>query len=115
MVAQPGWAAAGCAAVSPLASAAAKMMDREWVQQAIVKAEQKVKLQDEILARSTDDKARRLAQIERDKLGGTLDLLEEQFRKARPVSKGGQGPKTRAFQQNRLRPDGEEIQNALIK
>jgi hypothetical protein len=91
---------------------ASKMMDREWVQQAIVKAEQKAKLQDEILARSTNEKARRLAQIERDKLDGALELLEEQFRKARPVKTGGQGPKTRNFQRNMLAPE-QEVQNAL--
>jgi hypothetical protein len=91
---------------------ASKMMDREWVQQAIVKAEQKAKLQDEILARSTNEKARRLAQIERDKLDGALELLEEQYRKARPVKTGGQGPKTRNFQRNMLAPE-QEIQNAL--
>jgi len=91
---------------------ASKMMDREWVQQAIVKAEQKAKLQDEILARSNNEKARRLAQIERDKLEGTLELLEEQFRKARPVKTGGQGPKTRNFQRNMLAPE-QEVQNAL--
>ena len=91
---------------------ASKMMDREWVQQAIVKAEQKAKLQDEILARSTNEKARRLAQIERDKLDGALELLEEQYRKARPVKTGGQGPKTRNFQRNMLAPE-QEVQNAL--
>jgi hypothetical protein len=93
---------------------ASKMMDREWVQQAIVKAEQKAKLQDEILARSTNEKARRLAQIERDKLEGALELLEEQYRKARPVKTGGQGPKTRSFQRNMLAPE-QEIQNALAE
>jgi hypothetical protein len=93
---------------------ASKMMDREWVQQAIIKAEQKAKLQDEIIARSTNEKARRLAQIERDKLDGALELLEEQFRKARPVSRGGQGPKTRNFQRNMLAPE-QEVQNALAE
>jgi hypothetical protein len=93
---------------------AAKMMDREWVQQAIIKAEQKAKLQDEIIARSTNEKARRLAQIERDKLDGALELLEEQFRKARPVKTGGQGPKTRNFQRNMLAPE-QEVQNALAE
>lgn len=92
-----------------------KMMDREWLQEAIVKAKQKAKLQDEIIARSDSDKARRLAEIEREKLTGSLETLEEQFRKSRPVQRGGQGPKTRAFQRNMLRPDGEEIQNALVK
>jgi hypothetical protein len=92
-----------------------KMMDRQWLQEAIDKAKQKAKLQDEIIARSDSDKARRLAEIEREKLQGNLETLEEQFRKSRPAQKGGQGPKTRAHQQNMLRPDGEEIQNALVK
>jgi hypothetical protein len=92
-----------------------KMMDRAWLQEAIVKAKQKAKLQDEIVARSATERARQLAMIEREKLSGALETLEEQFRKSRPVQKGGQGPKTRAHQQNMLRPDDGEIQNALVK
>ena len=92
-----------------------KMMDRQWLQETIDKIKQKTKLQDEIIARSDSNKARRLAEIEREKLQGNLETLEEQFRKSRPVQKGGQGPKTRAFQQNMLRPDDGEIQNALVK
>lgn len=94
---------------------AAKMMDREWVQQAIDKATQMAKMQDEAIARSTNERARQLAMIEREKLQGSLEILEEQFRKARPVKTGDQGPKTRAFQRNMLRPEGEDIQNALVK
>jgi hypothetical protein len=94
---------------------AAKMMDREWVQDAITKAKQKAKMQDEVIARSDNARMRQLAMIEREKLNGTLEMLEEQFRKARPVKTGGQGPKTRAFQRNMLRPDDGEIQNALVK
>lgn len=90
-----------------------KMMDREWLQEAIVKAKQKAQMQAEIAARATSEKTRRLAEIEREKLKGALETLEEQFRKSRPVQRGGQGPKTRAFQRNMLRLDGEEIQNAL--
>jgi hypothetical protein len=93
---------------------AAKMMDREWLQEAIVKAEQKARMQDEILARSSNERMRQLAMIEREKLQGTLETLEEQYRKARPVKTGGQGPKTRAFQRNMLTPE-QEIQNALVK
>ncbi len=94
---------------------ATKMMDREWVQQVIDKAKQMAKMQDEAIARSTNERARQLAMIEREKLQGSLEMLEEQFRKARPVKTGGQGPKTRAFQRNMLRPEGDEIQNALVK
>jgi hypothetical protein len=94
---------------------ATKMMDREWVQQAIDKATQMAKMQDEAIARSTNERARQLAMIEREKLQGSLEMLEEQYRKARPVKTGGQGPKTRAFQRNMLRPEGDDIQNALVK
>lgn len=94
---------------------ATKMMDREWVQQAIDKAKQMAKMQDEAIARSTNERARQLAMIEREKLQGSLEMLEEQFRKARPVKTGGQGPKTRAHQRNMLRPEGDDIQNALVK
>jgi hypothetical protein len=93
---------------------AEKMMDRQWLQDAIVKAEQKAKLQDQIIARANNERARQAAMIEREKLTDALETLEEQFRKARPVSTGGQGPKTRAFQRNMLTPE-QEIQNALSR
>jgi hypothetical protein len=93
---------------------ASKMMDREWIKQAIDKATQMAKMQDEAIARSTNERARQLAMVEREKLQGSLEMLEEQYRKARPVKSGGQGPKTRAFQRNMLTPE-QEIQNALAK
>lgn len=94
---------------------ASKIMDRVWLQETIDKIKQKAQMQADIAARATNERQRQIAQMEREKLNGALETLEEQFRKSRPVQKGGQGPKTRAFQQNRLRPDGEEIQNALVK
>jgi hypothetical protein len=93
---------------------AEKLMDRQWLEDAIVKAEQKAKLQDQIIARANNERARQAAMIEREKLTDALETLEEQFRKARPVKTGGQGPKTRAFQRNMLTPE-QEIQNALAR
>ena len=45
----------------------------------------------------------------------TAEMLEDQLRKSRPVKAGGQGPKTRAHQRNMLRPEADDIQNALVK
>jgi hypothetical protein len=94
---------------------AGRLMDLEWVKQAVIKGNEKARMLDEIAARSNNAALRRDAAIKREELQGTLDALEEQFRKARPVTLGGQGPKTRAFQRNMLRPDDGEIQNALVK
>ena len=94
---------------------AAKLMDREWIQQAVVKSKEKARMLDDIIARADNERLRQDAMMKREVLQGNLELLEEQFRKARPVKTGGQGPKTRAFQRNMLRPDDGDIQNALIK
>lgn len=93
---------------------AAKMLDREWVQEAITKAQQKAKMLDDIIARADNERLRQDAMMKREQMTSMLETLEEQFRKARPVKTGGQGPKTRAFQRNMLTPE-QEIQNALAK
>lgn len=93
---------------------AAKLMDRVWLQETIDKVKQKAQMQADIAARSDNLRLRQDAMIAREKLQGSLEMLEEQFRKARPVKLGGQGPKTRAFQRNMLTPE-QEIQNALAK
>jgi hypothetical protein len=93
---------------------AAKLMDRVWLQETIDKVKQKAQMQADIAARSDNLRLRQDAMIAREKLQGSLEMLEEQFRKARPVKTGGQGPKTRAFQRNMLTPE-QEIQNALAK
>jgi hypothetical protein len=93
---------------------ASKIMDREWIADTIQKIKDKARPNEEIASRFKTAQAIRDAAIEREKLNGTLDMLEEQFRKARPVQKGGQGPKTRAFQRNMLTPE-QEILNALAK
>jgi hypothetical protein len=94
---------------------ASKMMDRAWVQEAITKAQQKAKMLDDIIARADNERLRQDAMMKREQMTSMLETLEEQFRKARPVKTGGQGPKTRAFQRNMLRPGDDDIQNALVK
>ena len=94
---------------------AAKMQDRAWVADAITKAQQKARAFDDIVARATTERLRQDAMVKREQMMDLLETLEGQFGKARPVKTGGQGPKTRAFQRNMLRPDGDEIQNALVK
>ena len=94
---------------------AGRLMDLEWIKQAVIKGNEKARMLDDIIARSDNERLRQDAMMKREILDGTLETLEEQFRKARPVKTGGQGPKTRAFQRNMLRPDGDEIQNALVK
>jgi hypothetical protein len=93
---------------------AAKMQDRAWVQDTITKAQQKARAFEDIAARATTERARQDALMKREQMVDLLETLEEQFRKARPVSTGGQGPKTRAFQRNMLTPE-QEIQNALSR
>ena len=93
---------------------AAKMMDREWIADTIQKVKDKAIANEQIAARASTAKAIREAAIEREQLNGSLEMLEEQYRPARPVQKGGQGPKTRAFQRNMLTPE-QEILNALAK
>lgn len=93
---------------------ASKMMDREWIADTIQKIKDKALANEQIAARASTAKAIREAAIEREKLNGNLEMLQEQFSKSRPVQKGGQGPKTRAFQRNMLTPE-QEILNALAK
>ena len=93
---------------------ATKMMDRQWIADTIQKIKDKARANQEIDRRFLTEQAIRDAAIEREKLNGALDMLEEQYRKSRPVQKSGQGPKTRAFQRNMLTPE-QEIQNALAK
>lgn len=90
----------------------AKMQDRAWVDSAIAKARQEAQAFDQIAARAADARAKSAAAANRERMLDLADQLQDALG-ARPVKRGGQGPKTRAFQRNMLRPDGEEIQNAL--
>ena len=87
----------------------AKMMDRAWVEDAISKAREKAKMFDEQAKRDIGEQAKRLAAIEREKMYDIADTMEEQLRAARPVKKGGQGPKTLAAKRNALAPETPRI------
>jgi hypothetical protein len=93
---------------------ATKMQDRAWVQDAIGKAQDRARAFEDIAARANTERLRQDALMKREQMLDLVEGLEEQFRKARPVKTGGQGPKTRAFQRNMLTPE-QEIQNALAK
>lgn len=110
---------------------AAKMMDREWTAQAVANARAKVEtlarqeaaLAEQLanrdnlrlLAREIEAKNKQLAKIQADRqnLMAFAEQMEEGLRAPRPVSTGGQGPKTRAAIRNRL--IGGENQNALTR
>jgi hypothetical protein len=90
---------------------AAKMMDRQWVQDAITKAQQKAKGFQSIVDKATDAQMQRNAAIKRDQMLDLLTDLEETLRQGRPVSGTLQGPKTRAFKASQMVPP--EITNAM--
>lgn len=92
---------------------AAKMMDRAWVEDAISKAREKAMMFDDLSKRIAGDQAKRDAAIKRDQMIDLLDSLEQNLRSARPVQKGGQGPKTRAAQRNALAP-AEDMPRIII-
>ena len=96
---------------------AAKMMDRAWVENAIIKAQEKAAAFDEMSKRATNAQLIRDAAIKREQMLDAVDALQEQLGAARPVQRGGQGPKTRAAQRgkNALAPTEEEIKNALAE
>jgi len=74
-----------------------RMMDRQWVQDAIDKAKQMDEMYAEIQKRASAEQDIKDMQAKRDKLADSLDTLEEQLRQGRPdVSRKTQGPKTKA-------------------
>jgi len=91
---------------------AAKMMDRKWAQDALNKAREKAAMFDEIAQRQQSEQVRRDAAIKRDQMLDLAAMLEDNMRAPRPVSSGGQGPKTREFRRNQLAQDREN-KNAL--
>ena len=92
---------------------AAKMMDRAWATEAVTKAREQAAAFEQIAARAKDAQARAKAIADRERMLDLADQMEESLRAPRPVSTGGQGPKTRAFQRNRLNPD-QEVLNQLL-
>lgn len=82
-----------------------KIMDRQWVADAITKARDKAAAFDEISKRATDAQKIRAAAVNRQKMLDLAELLGETL-SARPVGKSSQGPKTRAAQRlNQLAPE----------
>lgn len=92
---------------------AERMMDRKWAADAVNKAREKAAAFEEIAKRAADDLARREAITRREQLLELADTLEENLRGGRPMTKTGQGPKTRAHQRNAL-AEKTEPRNALV-
>ena len=91
---------------------ASKMMDREWVQDAITKAREKAAAFEQIATRARTEQARREAAAKRERMMDLADDLEDQLRLT-PKQKVGQGPKTREAQRNMLRP--QQDTNNLVR
>jgi hypothetical protein len=91
-----------------------RMTDRKLAQETVDKARQKAQMFDDLAKRVESEQAKRDAAIKRDQMLDLADILEENMRAPRPVSSGGQGPKTREFRRNQLAQD-REIKNMLLK
>jgi hypothetical protein len=91
---------------------ASKMMDREWVQDAISKAREKAAAFEQIETRARTEQARREAAAKRERMMDLAEDLEDQLRLT-PKQKVGQGPKTREAQRNMLRP--QQDTNNLVR
>lgn len=91
---------------------ASKMMDREWVQDAITKAREKAAAFEQIETRARTEQARREAAAKRERMMDLAEDLEDQLRLT-PKQKVGQGPKTREAQRNMLRP--QQDTNNLVR
>jgi len=92
---------------------AEKMLDRKWVEDTAVKAREKAAAFEQIAAKAETERLRQTAIANRERMMGIAEDMEASLQTPRPVSRGGQGPKTRAFQQNRLSPD-QELLNSLL-
>lgn len=88
-----------------------KMLDRQWVADAITKVQDKQRAFDDIAQRAQSADAIRKATIAREQMTDLLTTLEETFRQQRPVSSTAQGPKTRAALRNQLRPVTIDLNN----
>lgn len=98
---------------------AAKMMDREWIANTISNLREKDRIFNELSQKSAQNRvasdAANKAKLERELMLNQLMELQDNLRPSRPVQKGGQGPKTRAFQQNMLTEDslGQFLQDNI--
>ena len=75
---------------------AEKMMDRQWVADAVRKARDKANAFAEIAARAKNAQDRQKALADQERMMDLLESLEERFRAPRPEVSQAQGPKTRA-------------------
>lgn len=92
---------------------AEKMMDRQWVADAVRTAREKAAAFEQIAARAKDAQARQKALADRERMMDLLETLEAKFSAGRPQPSGGQGPKTREFQRNQLLQRQEQNRNKL--
>ena len=103
---------------------AGKLNERKWVEDAVADARRRVAELDriaqekeaafaQIADRAKAAQQRREAVAERERLMDALELLEQQLGRPRPQPSGGQGPKTREFQRNRLVE--QQTKNRLIE
>ncbi|MGI9142226.1 MAG: hypothetical protein ACR2IJ_03445, partial [Fluviibacter sp.] len=86
-----------------------RMGDRKLAQETVDKARQKAQMFDDLAKRMESEQAKRDAAIKRDQMLDLADILEENMRAPRPVSSGGQGPKTRAFKRNQLSGENKNM------
>jgi hypothetical protein len=94
---------------------AEKMMDRAWVEQTAAKARQQAVAFEQIAARAEGDRARQAAIANRERMLDLAEQMEESLMAPRPTSSGGQGPKTRAFQRNKLNMlSDQDVVNQLL-
>ena len=93
---------------------AERMMDRQWVSDAVAKAREQARGFDEIAKRAKSADKVRAASIQRDRLMGVAEVLNEQLSNMPSTRTKTHGPKTREAQRNALRGD-EENQNNLAR
>jgi hypothetical protein len=89
-----------------------KMMDRQWVSDAVAKLREKAAAFEQIANRAKERQAIATAQANRERMMDLADQLEDQLRAPRPVRSGSQGRKTMEFKRNQLAPKTE---NKLIE
>lgn len=94
---------------------AGKMMDREWVANAITKAQEKAQAFDAISKSADNAQKIRDAIKSRDQLMDLVESLQDKLRPPRAVSGTQQGPKTRAFNRNMLNGNAQPTTNALTQ
>jgi predicted Fe-Mo cluster-binding NifX family protein len=92
-----------------------RMMDRQWVANAVQKAREQAMAFEQIAARAESEQAKFTAMAQRQRMMDLADSMEEQMRMGRPdTSRKQQGPKTREAKRNALAED-IEVKNKLAR